>query len=84
MLQSLELEINNKKFTFYVNRYKYLGFADKGKYKLLVFHIYHNSKLNTNQLLGYEPYKNIYYDLTFYINIKERDYILDNINGLKK
>ena len=25
ILQSLELEINNKKFTFYINRYKYLG-----------------------------------------------------------
>lgn len=80
ILQSLELEINNKKFTFYVNKYKYLGFVDRGIYKLLIFHIHHNSKRNTNQLLGYEPYKNIYYDLTFYINNKEKNYVLDNIN----
>lgn len=79
MIQSLELEINNKKFTFYINKYKYLGFVDRGIYKLLVFHIHHNSK-HTNQLLGYEPYKNIYYDLTFYINNKEKNYVLDNIN----
>lgn len=80
MLQSLELKINNKKFTFYVNRYKYLGFADRGEYKLLVFHIHHDSNLNINQLLGYEPYKNVYYDLTFYIDNKEKNYVLDNIN----
>ena len=79
ILQSLELEINNKKFTFYVNRYKYLEFVNEGKYKLLVFHIHHNSK-HTNQLLGYEPYKNIYYDLTYYIDMNETKFVLDNIN----
>ena len=80
MLQSLELEINNKKFTFYVNRYKYLEFVDRGVYKLLVFHIHHDSKSHRNQLLGYEPYKNIYYDLTYYININETKFVLNNIN----
>ena len=79
MLQSLELEINNKKFTFYINRYKYLGWADEGKYKLLVFHIHHNLK-HTNQLLGYEPYRNIYYDLTYNIDMDETKFVLDNIN----
>ena len=53
--------------------------ADEGKYKLLVFHIHHNLK-HTNQLLGYEPYKNIYYDLTYYIDMNETKFILDNIN----
>lgn len=79
ILQSLELEINNKKFTFYINRYKYLGWTDEGKYKLLVFHIHHNSK-HTNQLLGYEPYKNIYYDLTYRIGTNETKFVLNNIN----
>lgn len=80
MLQSLELEINNKKFTFYVNRYKYLEFVDRGVYKLLVFHIHHDSKSHRNQLLGYEPYKNIYYDLTYHINMNETKFVLNNIN----
>lgn len=80
ILQSLELEINNRKFTFYVNRYKYLGFVDRGVYKLLVFHIHHDSKSHRNQLLGYEPYKNIYYDLTYYIDMNETKFVLNNIN----
>lgn len=80
LLQSLELEINNKKFTFYVNRFKYLEFGNRGVYKVLIFHIHHDSKRNTNQLLGYEPYKNIYYDLTYYIDTNETKFILNNIN----
>lgn len=64
--QSLRLEIGNKKFTFYIDRYK--NFVSCGNYCFLIFYIYNNF------ILGYEFRKDIYY------NLSHCEFILKYIN----
>ncbi len=71
IFQSLELEISNKKFTFYVNRYKNPEKISKDS-QFLVFHIINHNTRN-KIILGYDPYENMYYKLPQYK-------ILDDIN----
>ena len=54
--QSLRLEIGNKKFTFYIDRYK--NFVSYDDYCFLIFYVYNDF------ILGYEFRKDIYYNLS--------------------
>lgn len=56
LLQSLKLEIDNKEFTFYINRYK--NYDYKKEYYFLVFHIHNHS------IYGYEYLEDRYYNLS--------------------
>lgn len=56
LLRSLKLEIDNKEFTFYINRYK--NFDYKKEYYFLIFHIHYHS------IYGYEYLTERYYDLS--------------------
>ena len=56
LLRSLKLEIDNKEFTFYINRYK--NFDHKKEYYFLIFHIHYHS------IYGYDYLKDRYYDLS--------------------
>lgn len=62
LLQSLKLEIDNKKFTFYINRYKNYNY--KKEYYFLVFHIYYHS------IYGYECKEDKYYKLQYEFILK--------------
>ena len=76
ILQRLKLEIDNKNFSFYINRYKNFRFnTNVDNNKFLIFHIYNNL------ILGYEYSEDIYYHLTFFKNSSlTYKIILDNIN----
>ena len=64
ILQSLKLEIGNKKFTFYINNPKVIDYKKEGKYCFLVMHIYNNSLYN-NLIYGYEFKEDKYYYLKY-------------------
>ncbi len=76
ILQRLKLEINNRNFSFYINRYKNFRFnINYDINKFLIFHIYNNL------ILGYEYSEDIYYNLTFFKNSSSTyKIILDNID----
>ena len=74
LLQSLKLEIGNKKFTFYINDINTINYEKEDKYCFLVMHIYNNSLYN-NLIYGYEFKKDKYYCLKF-----EERLILNNID----
>lgn len=74
ILQSLKLEIGNKKFTFYINNPKVIDYKKEGKYCFLVMHIYNNSLYN-NLIYGYEFKEDEYYYLKH-----EEKLILKNID----
>ena len=74
LLQSLKLEINNKKFTFYINDINTINYEKEDKYCFLVMHVYNNSLYN-NLIYGYEFRKDKYYCLKF-----EEKLILNNID----
>lgn len=62
IFQSLMLKIGNKIFNFYINRYKNSEKISRDT-KFLVFHnINHNTQGKI--ILGYAPYKNMYYKLS--------------------
>ena len=76
LLQSLRLEIGNKKFTFYINNPKLIDYNKEGKYCFLVMHIRSDPCLISNNLiLGYEFNKDKYYYLKY-----EEKLILKNID----
>ena len=56
LLQNLKLEIGNKTFTFYINRYK--NYDYNKEYYFLVFHIHNHS------IYGYEYLEDRYYNLS--------------------
>ena len=74
ILQSLKLEIGNKKFTFYINNPKVIDYKKEGKYCFLAMHIYNNSLYN-NLIYGYEFKEDEYYYLKH-----EEKLILKNID----
>ena len=74
ILQSLKLEIGNKKFTFYINNPKVIDYKKEGKYCFLAMHIYNNSLYN-NLIYGYEFKEYEYYYLKH-----EEKLILKNID----
>lgn len=74
ILQSLKLEIGNKRFTFYINDINTINYEKEDKYCFLVMHIYNNSLYN-NLIYGYEFRKDKYYCLKF-----EEKLILNNID----
>lgn len=77
LLQSLKLEIGDKKFTFYINNPKLIDYNKEGKYCFLVMHIRSDPRLLSNNLiLGYEFNKDEYY----YLKYEER-MILKNIDN---
>lgn len=77
IFQSLKLEIDNKKFTFYINRFTEL-YTYKSKYPLdfSIFLICYNPIYRYNVILGYEPNIDIYYKLYY----DERNFLLEHIN----
>lgn len=75
ILQSLKLEIDNKKFTFYINNPKVINYNKEGKYCFLAMHIYNNSLYN-NLIYGYEFKEDKYYYLKY-----EEKLILKNIDN---
>lgn len=64
ILQSLKLEIGNKKFTFYINNPNVINYKKEGKYCFLTMHIYNNSLYN-NLIYGYEFKEDKYYYLKY-------------------
>ena len=64
LLQSLKFEINNKKFTFYINRYKNFVRFKNDKYYFLIFHFYNDL------ILGYEYKEDKYYKLQYKFILK--------------
>ena len=76
IFQSLKLEIGNKKFTFYINRFKERNDNKKNTHKLSIFLICYNSIYRYNVILGYEPNTDIYYRLYY----DEREFLLKHIN----
>lgn len=77
LLQSLRLEIGEKKFTFYINNPKLINYNKEGKYCFLVIHVRSGSSLISNNLIvGYEFNKDEYY----YLKYEER-LILKNIDN---
>ena len=64
ILQSLKLEIGDKKFTFYINNPKVIDYKKEGKYCFLTMHIYNNSLYN-NLIYGYEFKEDKYYYLKY-------------------
>lgn len=64
LLQSLKFEIDNKKFTFYINRYKNFVRFKNVKYYFLVFHFY------GDLILGYEYKEDKYYKLQYKFILK--------------
>lgn len=77
IFQSLKLEIGNKKFTFYINRFKELhSYKDKYTLDFSIFLICYNSIYHYNIILGYEPNADIYYQLY----PDEKEFLLEHIN----
>lgn len=64
ILQSLKLEIDNKKFIFYINNPNVINYKKEGKYCFLTMHIYNNSLYN-NLIYGYEFKEDKYYYLKY-------------------
>ena len=71
LYQSLKLEIDNKKFVFYINKFNFIDFNKKGLYHFMFMYNYRHS-----MLYAYEYLKDEYYCLT----CKERKILLDNID----
>ena len=71
LYQSLRLEIDNKKFTFYINKSNFIEFNKEGSYHFMFMYNYRHS-----MLYAYEYLKDEYYCLTH----KERKILLDNID----
>lgn len=67
--QSLKLEVENKKFTFYINNSNHINYMKEGKYCFLIMHIYNNL------IYGYEFNEDKYYYLKF-----EEKPVLKNID----
>ena len=67
--QSLKLEIENNKFTFYINDSKNINYTKTGKYCFLAMHLYNNL------IYGYEYKEDKYYYLRY-----EEELILKNID----
>ena len=71
LYQSLKMEIDNKKFTFYINKSNFIDFNKKGLYHFMFMYNYRHSIL-----YAYEYLQDEYYCLTH----KERKILLDNID----
>ena len=71
LYQSLKMEIDNKKFTFYINKSNFIDFNKEGLYHFMFMYNYRHS-----MLYAYEYLKDEYYCLT----CKERKILLDNID----
>lgn len=67
--QSLKLEVENKKFTFYINNSNHINYMKEGKYCFLIMHIYNNL------IYSYEFNEDKYYYLKF-----EEKPVLKNID----
>ena len=71
LYQSLKLEIDNKKFVFYINKSNFIDFNKEGLYHFMFMYNYRHS-----MLYAYEYLQDEYYCLTH----KERKILLDNID----
>lgn len=71
LYQNLKLEIDNKKFVFYINKSNFIDFNKKGLYHFMFMYNYRHSIL-----YAYEYLQDEYYCLTH----KERKILLDNID----
>lgn len=71
LYQNLKLEIDNKKFTFYINKSNFIDFNKEGLYHFMFMYSYKHS-----MLYAYEYLQDEYYCLTH----KEKKILLDNID----
>lgn len=71
LYQSLKMEIDNKKFTFYINKSNFIDFNKEGLYHFMFMYNYRHS-----MLYAYEYLQDEYYCLTH----KERKILLDNVD----
>lgn len=71
LYQNLKLEIDDKKFTFYINKSNFIDFNKEGLYHFMFIYNYRHSIL-----YAYEYLQDEYYCLT----CKERKILLDNID----